>query len=500
MPNPSTKIKVSAEITQALGALDQLQKKAFQLGTELESFGKRTGAVFDPLMTGVAALGAALATAGAAVTAFAKNAAKDLNDAYSSIERLTGATGPELDGLKDTFKGVARGADESFGEVAKVVSNLNTRLGASGKALEAIASQILDAADMTDEAADEIVTSYTRMAGDWNIPVEKATATLDKMFVASQKTGIKISQLAAAMTQYGAPMRQLGFDFERTIALMSKWEKEGVNMELVLGSLRIALGKMAKDGVKDTVGELNKVIEAIKNAGTTGEANALALEMFGARAGADMAAAVREGRFEVQELVTALKAAEGSISRTAAETQTWEESLGALRNRIGLVLEPLGQFVRDGLNSIRDLVGVFAEWAESTRLVEQSVKAFADGLGIAVPSAESLRAALAQIDVQQIVGWFRDMGETVKAVAKGFQEFAEAIPWKAILTNLKEITYVIFTGWAIGKISTLAGGLLKLADAWTKFGAGVDGANIAVKALGIGPLTLIMTSDRKSVG
>ena len=485
-------MKVSAEIAEAMKAFDDLGKEVYRLGNDLEKFGKGTGKVFDPLMDGLVKIVATLAAAGAAVAAFATATANDLNDAYSTIERRTGATGKALDGLNDTFERVAAGADDSFGEVAEVVSGLSTRMDASGKALEDISTQILDAADLTEEAADEIVASYTRMMGDWGVPAENATATLDKLYVASQRTGAKITSLAAALTQYGAPMRQLGFDLDTAIALMAKWEKEGVNMELVMGSLRIALGKFAKDGVKDTVAELKKIVAAIAEAGTTGEANALALETFGARAGADMAAAIREGRFEVDELVTALQASNGAIAETAEKTKTWGEKVGELKNQIALVLQPLGEFVLSGLSGIKDLASVFAEWAKQTDLVGKAVSAFAEGLGLAVPKAEDLKAALEDIDIATVVDDFRKAGETIRdtvqMIGKAFGELADAVPWEWLLEHIKEITAVIVVGWAAGKVAAIGGAIKILGTAFHSLAGGIGAAAVALKGTALASL------------
>ncbi len=108
---------------------------------------------------------------------------------------------------------------------------------------------------------------------------------LDKLLVTSQQTGASIASLASEMYRYGSPLRQVGFSVNETMATLGAFEKAGVNTKLVMGSLRIALGKMAKAGEKDLPAGLAKGIAAIKSAKTGGEAAAKAIELFGARAG-----------------------------------------------------------------------------------------------------------------------------------------------------------------------------------------------------------------------
>ena len=50
---------------------------------------------------------------------------------------------------------------------------------------------------------------FTRVIGDWNIPVENAASSLDVLFVAAQKTGAPLDSLTAVSNSFAAvPMRQ----------------------------------------------------------------------------------------------------------------------------------------------------------------------------------------------------------------------------------------------------------------------------------------------------
>jgi hypothetical protein len=86
-----------------------------------------------------------------------------------------------------------------------------------------------------------------------------------------------------------------------------------------MGSMRIAMGKFAKDGVPMRDG-LDKTIETIQKLGPGAEATSLAMETFGARAGPDMAAAILEGRFEVGALLDDLASSTDTIGQAAADT------------------------------------------------------------------------------------------------------------------------------------------------------------------------------------
>ena len=104
------------------------------------------------------------------------------------------------------------------------------------------------------------------------------------------------------MVRFGDPLRALGLGFDEAAALMGKWGREGVNTELVMGSLRIAVGKFAKEGTPLREG-LDATFKKIKELGAGAEATALAMEIFGARAGGAMVAPTLDGRFAIDDLL-----------------------------------------------------------------------------------------------------------------------------------------------------------------------------------------------------
>jgi phage-related minor tail protein len=308
---------------------------------------KKTGKTFSGMIGTVGkwglAVGAAAAGAAAAVGVFAFKTANELDDATKKIRLGAGATGKALEDLRKDFDVVFKGVPASADTVSTAIADLNTRTGQTGESLQELSIASINLANLTGGDLATQIENTTRLFGDWGIEGENQVGTLDKLWNVSQTTGIGVDELAQKMVQFGAPLRQMGFDFETSSALMGKWEKEGVNAELVLGSLRIALSKMAKEGITDTNAALTEMIDKIKNAGSTGEANLLAMEQFGSKAGPDMAAAIREGRFELDGLIETLADSPETIQRATDDTLRFSEKFTMLKNRIALAVEPLGQ-------------------------------------------------------------------------------------------------------------------------------------------------------------
>ena len=277
--------------------------------------------------------------------------ASDFDEASDSIRIGTGATGESLKGLEADFKAVYSSVNTNMGDASKVISDLNTRTGLTGKSLQNLSMQMINLANVTGEDINTLIPAATRMFQDAGLKTEDYAKALDYTFKVSQNTGIGVSRLQELMAQFGGPLRQMGFDWQTTAAMLGKFEKEGVNTELVVGSLRIALGKMAKEGISEPNKALQEMITKIKAAGTAGQANALALEMFGAKAGPDMAAAIREGRLNLDELIKSLQGSPETINGVAKDTADAAEQFIILKNRISVSLEPLGQKLFQAVNN-----------------------------------------------------------------------------------------------------------------------------------------------------
>lgn len=302
-----------------------------------------------------AAVGVGLAAGVVGVGALGLSVGKSFDDAFDTIRTGTGKTGAALEGLKGSFRAVAADVPDDFGRVSTAISELSTRTGQTGPALEGLATQVLTLSRLTGEDLSATIEGSTRLFGDWGVAVEDQAGSLDFLYKVSQATGVGVNALSEDLVKFGAPLRQLGFGMEESAALLGKFEKEGVNAGLVMGSLRIALGKMARDG-EPAQETLARVTDQIKNAGSTSEANALALELFGARAGPDMAAAIREGRFAVDDLVAGIEGSGETILGAAAETDDFAEKFAKLKNRVTLALEPLGELTFEVLNKLADFL------------------------------------------------------------------------------------------------------------------------------------------------
>lgn len=292
-------------------------------------------------------------TAGIAGAFAAFKIGENFDQAFDTIRVGTGAQGTALASLEEDFKATFASVPASMDDASVAIADLNTRLGLTGEPLQDLAAQFLEMTRMTGGDLAGNIKSITRLFGDWGVATEDQAGVMDQLWVASQTTGIGIDELAKLATDFGAPLRQLGYGMDESIAIFSKWNKEGVNTEAIMGGLKAGLGRLAKE-TDDVPGAFRDIQEAILNAGSATEATKIAVEAFGTRAGPDLAAALREGRFEVDDLMASIDGSSETIMGAASDTESFGQKWKKFANKLMVAVEPIATRVFDAVGEAMD--------------------------------------------------------------------------------------------------------------------------------------------------
>jgi len=421
-----------AELALILSLVDEVSKTAKSIKGDLEDVGKSSTGV-QGLLNGLGKTGATVALGGLALVstavvgigtvAFA--AGMEIDEAFDTIAISTGKTGDALEGLQGDFEAVFTSIPTEAGPAAETISELNRRLGITGPTLQDVSKNVLEMSRLLGGDAQNNAALFTRVMGDWGVSNEDAAGTLDMVFRASQLTGAGVEGLMQKVVQFGSPLRLMGFTLEDSIALFAKWEKEGVNAELAIGSLRIAAGKFAREGV-DLQEGLQATISEIQNMDDASAALALGMEVFGARAGPDMTAAIREGRFAIDELAAALENSEGAILAAADATADFPEKLQVLKNTATTALAPMGI-------AFMDIVTTLVE--RLAPALQAAVPIIEMVAGVAVGLVDALLAGIGPAGDWSAL-WERltellgtGVVAVVQEVASGISEVAQAFGW-----------------------------------------------------------------------
>lgn len=342
-----------AKAEQELAGFEKQLKSASEasktLGEKMQAAGEKMKSVGATLTKTVTV---PLAAAGAGAVAMGKS----FDDAYDKIRIGTGATGKALEGLNEDFRKVAKQVPSSFGDISTAIADYNTRLGISGQALQDLSVQTLNLARITEMDLGKIIEETSQAFQAFKIPTEKYGDALDYVFKVSQSTGISIDRLEANLVKFSPALKQMGFDFYESAALMGFFDKAGVEVEQAMTGLNKALVNMAKAGVTDANEALRKLFEEIKNAPSDIKATEIAIEIFGSKAGPTLASAIREGKLGYEELVQELINSKETINGVAKETDDWAEGLAKLKNNVLVATEPIATTLFDALNNLVPLL------------------------------------------------------------------------------------------------------------------------------------------------
>ncbi|TDF92164.1 phage tail tape measure protein [Paenibacillus piri] len=410
-----------------------------QTTTKFMELGKKLSGVTSAVISGVSS---SLIAVGKASWGAAEQAQKSMN----IIRSGTGATGAQLEGLMSTYANVGASVPDSLDSVATVIADVHQKTGATGPSLEDMAKKIMDLGSLTGVSSSTMSSSLMGAMQSWSISADQGGQMFDKMFYLSQQTGIGVNSLADKLTKFGGPMRELGFDFDTSAALVGQWTKQGLDADMVLGSFTNALGNMSKVGVKDTNQALTIAINKIKQAGSTADATKLGIEAFGEASGPAMAAAIREGRLELGSLLQEMSSnSAGIIDQTSAATETISDKYGTLKNNISMALAPLGQqlmsivekafpgiekivnLLKEGLSSAMPYITSFASVLGDVLL--STLNAVADGIAFFMVHIDVLGPAL----IGLAVGIFAGLVPSLWAMAvAGWAAITPLLPFIAI--------------------------------------------------------------------
>lgn len=328
-------------------ALEKTGQKMKTVGEGMEKAGKGlTVGVTAPVMTA----GAGLLELG-----------NRWDDAEDTIRIGTGAVGEALGSMMDDFEAVIDKVPADMGVAANVIADINTRLGLTGKPLQELSQQYLELAHITGEDVTASITESTRAFQAWRTPAERMGEGLDMLFKVSQTTGIGVNELTKKVTDFAPALQELGFTFDESVTLIGKFEQAGVNVDASLGAMKRGLASFAKEGKSASEG-MTEVTASIKSAKTESEAAKIAMEVFGSRAGPELAHQIRAGKFDIDELTKSIVNNNETINKAATDTYDYAEEWKMLTNSLAKDLKPVAGQVFDAINSATPILKDAAKW------------------------------------------------------------------------------------------------------------------------------------------
>lgn len=385
--------------------------------------------------------GAALTVALTPFMYISKKATQQADEYARSVAKIrvaTGETGAALNALVDNFKEIRKAVPQGDELVAQTLGAVNQKFSVTGKTLETVTKAMLDFSRMTGTDATNSVTAVAKAMNNWKIQAKDTTAFLDKVYMASTKTGASAESIATYMASMGAQFRNLNLTLDQSIALVSAFQKAGISVNSIAFPMTKAIGEMSKAGIKDIGAGFADLIKKIKEAGSAAEANAIGKKFFGGRGYMQITTAIREGRFEIDELIKSLQNSGGSFNKAAEDSMTFGEKLTRFKENAANALEPLGQslikIAEEYMPKMQKAIEGFAERLNADKVKTIAYSGAIIGVGLAATKAVTGVAKL------------------IKAVKELETVFAASAGLKALFGIGGKVALGFGVGYGAGKI------------------------------------------------
>lgn len=294
------------------GYFGALGKQFEEIGSKLDAIGSKISNVGDTLTknvtTPIVALGAA------SVAAF-----KDVDNGLDNIVKKTGATGQSLEDMNNIAKDIATTIPTSFDVVGNAIGEVNTRFGSTGEELQNLSTQFIEFADLNNTDVSNSVDTVQSAMAAFNVDSSKTAEVLDIMNKAGQDTGASMDKLGSDLLTNASALTEMGFNLNQSVGLLANLSKNGVDSASTMAGLKKAFQNASKEG-KTVDQALKELQEQMSNASSNAEAYSYAIELFGAKAGPQLAKAINEGKLSLDAASNSVEDYANSVSSTFENT------------------------------------------------------------------------------------------------------------------------------------------------------------------------------------
>jgi hypothetical protein len=249
--------------------------------------GKNVGDTLNKRLNDSLRTGAGLAM-GAAFGAVL-NLSKELTDVTAKFTAQTGLAGKEAEQFADNLQALYATNVQGYTEIGDLLIGLQQHMALSGKAARDAATDFLDYARVAGGGAAKAIATFDELVDSGVISAAQMSEMMDKLVVAHQKFGVNIDDVTAALVKFAPAMTAFGISTDDALAYITMFSEMGLNAEVTTKAFNLALQKVKSPE------ELKRLIEDISNTEDPFLRAQKASDLFGKRAGVQLANALKPG-------------------------------------------------------------------------------------------------------------------------------------------------------------------------------------------------------------
>ena len=294
-----------------------------------------------------------------------------LSDTKVKIQTAIGDSGELLEDTLGITRDLFKTTDVTFGQATDMMVIFRNTMGLTNDQIKEQKDAWETWMDITGKRP-EILSATDQMMRALEVDTfEGKKEILDYTIAIQRLTPIGLDPLMSALTSTAPLMKAFGMSSKEQIAFLGFMAEAGLDA----GSATMMFNQAIRN-VK-TPAELYELMNTIKNTSDDLEAAQIASDVFGARGGAKLAAALRSGKMGIDELIASLDKSTGAFDAAGkAVEESYSEKLGIMKNK----LADIGMTIGEGLvTSAMPLV----DWISATGIpaVQGFIDLFSNGLG-----------------------------------------------------------------------------------------------------------------------
>lgn len=289
---------------------------------------------------------------------------KEIDAGLDTIIVKTGASGDALEEMQGIMKDLAVSIPTDFKTAGDAVGEVNTRFGSMGEELKDLSDYFIRFAELNETDVSQSVDSVQASMEAFNLDAKDAKNVLDTLNKAGQDTGMSVLELSKEITKNSQKMKDLGFSYSDAAFFLANLSKNGMDTSTVMSGLSKAQANAAKNGktLQDSLKDLQK---KLKDAGTKAEATQEIMELFGAKAGTQLADALQTGRLSFDEFGESLDAFAGNVASTFEAVQDPPDRLKVAMNALKVSgAELVDSVLMSMAPMLEDLIGLIKTLTE----------------------------------------------------------------------------------------------------------------------------------------
>jgi phage-related minor tail protein len=416
--------KLQTEIAKTSQALEENGGIAGAVGAEFQEIGSKLDSVSEKIGNVGAELTKKVTAPIAAVGAASLKAFTEVDEGMDTIVKKTGATGEALEEMQNIARDMATTIPTSFETAGSAVGEVNTRFGLMGDELSNLSTKFVQFADLNGTDVSASIDSVQAAMAAFNIESSKAGDVLDILNKAGQDSGISMDALSNSLLSNATSLTEMGFGLESAAGLIANLEKNGVDSAAAMAGLKKAFANATADGktMEEALAELESTMQS---ADSNTEAYQAALDLFGNKAGPQLAKAIQEGRLSLDEASNAVTDYGDSVSKTFEATQDPVDQFTVNMNKLKLVGEDIvnssAPLITDAMEKMAEVIqGISDKWNSLNDGQKEAVIQFALVAAAIGPVISAISGVIGTIStISSTIGSFVGFLPTIGAALSG---------------------------------------------------------------------------------